>query len=282
MDRGKDRADAIQVRLAQNSAEIEAAQHLRYRVFYEEYAATPDPEMARTRRDFDLFDAFADHLIVSDQALGQGPESIVGTYRLLRQDVARKHGDFYTSSEYDIASLTGSDHKLLELGRSCILAEYRTRPIMQLMWEGITHYVLNHDIDLMFGCASLHGTDIAKHAQSLSYLYHYHLAPEGLRPRALDARHVEMNRSSREAIDARSAFGDLPPLVKGYIRLGAGIGDGAVIDHQFNTTDVCIVLKTSLVTARYRKHYERVTGRPIPSAGPEARVAPLDALRESA
>lgn len=273
-------ADTIKVRLAETAAEIEAAQRLRYRVFYEEYAATPDAEMSRTQRDIDAFDAIADHLIVYDEALGKGSGNIVGTYRLLRQDIASRHGQFYTSDEYDIAPLTGSGETLLELGRSCVLAEYRTRPVMQMMWEGITHYVLDHDIDLMFGCASLHGTDIATHAHALSYLYHYHLAPEPLRPRALGERHVEMNRSSRETVDAKVAFNDLPPLVKGYLRLGAGIGDGAVIDHQFNTTDVCIVLQTGLVTARYRKHYERSTGRPIP--GPSDLAARSPPLRESA
>lgn len=258
----------VRVRLAESAAEIEAAQRLRYRVFYEEYAATPDAEMAQARRDFDAFDAFADHLIVVDEALGEGVDGIVGTYRLLRQDVALKHGNFYTSGEYDIAPLlNGYDGRLLELGRSCVLDAWRTRPVMQLLWKGIAEYVTTHGIDLMFGCASLHGTDVMRHSRALAYLYHYHLAPENLRPRALDGRHIEMNRHECETIDAKLEFSDLPPLVKGYLRLGAGIGDGAVIDHQFNTVDVCIVLQTSLVTNHYRKHYERATGKAIPAPG---------------
>lgn len=260
--------DKIKVRLAQGASEIEAAQHLRYRVFYEEYAATPDAEMAQARRDFDAFDSVADHLIVTDESLGTGVKSIVGTYRLLRQDVALRHGNFYTSSEYDISPLvTGYGGRLLELGRSCVLDGYRTRPVMQLLWKGIAEYVTEHGIDLMFGCASLHGTDVAKHSWALAYLYHHHLAPAELRPRALENRYIEMNLHQKDTIDAKTTFNALPPLFKGYLRLGAGVGDGAVIDHQFNTIDVCIVLQTSLVTNHYRKHYERSTGKAIPAPG---------------
>lgn len=260
--------DRVKVRLAESPSEIEAAQRLRYRVFYEEYAATPDAETAQARRDFDAFDSVADHLIVTDESLGAGVDSIVGTYRLLRQDVALRHGNFYTASEYDIAPLlNGYDGHLLELGRSCVLAEYRTRPVMQLLWKGIADYVTGHGIDLMFGCASLHGTDVSKHSWSLAYLYHYHLAPVELRPRALNGRHIEMDLHKPETIDIKATFSALPPLFKGYLRLGAGIGDGAVIDHQFNTIDVCIVLQTSLVTSHYRKHYERSTGKAIPAPG---------------
>lgn len=259
--------DNIQVRLATNSAEIEAAQALRYKVFYEEYGAKPNEEMKKAKRDMDQYDAIMDHLIVEDMGLPatDGPDRIVGTYRLLRREEAEKHGQFYTSDEYDITPLLENEKDLLELGRSCVLPPYRTRPVLQKLWQGIAHYVADHNIGLMFGCASLHGTDIDALAHQLSYLYHYHLAPDDLCPRALDERFVDMNIIPKDELDAKATFISFPPLIKGYLRLGAHIGNGAVIDHQFNTTDVCIVLPTALVKEKYVKHYERVTKKVIPT-----------------
>lgn len=247
--------DSICVRLAETDQEVEAAQRLRYQVFYEEYSARPDPEMVASRIDFDVYDEYADHLIVID---GSGPkEKIVGTYRLLRREAAQKVGQFYSASEYDLAPILKAGTSLLELGRSCVLAEYRSRPILQLLWQGIADYITEHDIELMFGCASLHSTDIKSISKPLSYLHHYHLAPEQLRPRAIKGRYINMNIIPQEDINARRVFAELPPLIKGYLRAGASIGDGAVIDEQFNTTDVFIVVQTHLLADRYRKHYER-------------------------
>ena len=256
--------EKISVRLAKDRGEVESAQHLRYKVFFEEYGAKPTPETLRERRDFDSFDDVADHLVVVDEAIADPRSRIVGTYRLLRKEAADKHGCFYTSGEYDIAPLLESEAQLLELGRSCVQAEYRTRPIMQLLWQGITDYMLDHDIGLMFGCASLPGTDIGALSKQLAYLYHYHRMPQNLRPRALDGRYVDMNLHAKEDLDARAVFNELPPLIKGYLRVGAGIGEGAVIDEQFNTTDVCIMLDTAKLTERYRRYYSRKVNRPIP------------------
>jgi putative hemolysin len=247
---------SVHVRLAQTPAEIEAAQRLRYKVFYEECAAIPDQEMARTRIDRDDYDQYADHLIVIDHSTG-GDGHIVGTYRLLRRENAERLGRFYSSNEYDLAPILNSGISMLELGRSCVLPEYRTRPILQLLWQGIADYITDHNIELMFGCASLQSTNIKSIARPLSYLHHYHLAPETLRPRALKGRFINMNIIPKEDINPRQAFGDLPPLIKGYLRLGGSVGDGAVVDTQFNTTDVCIVVQTQLMTKRYRSHYER-------------------------
>ncbi len=252
----------ISVRLAQNEKEIKAAQHLRYNVFYEEFGATPTPEMKAIKCDFDSYDDFTDHLIVIDHKLGDDVDAIVGTYRLLRKVQAEKAGRFYTCAEYDISTLLDSGLELLELGRSCVLPLYRTRPVLQKLWEGIAQYLWDYNIDLMFGCASLHGTDPQKFSQELAYLYHYHLATPDLQPRALDAVYTDMNLHPKDEIDAKKAFMALPPLIKGYLRLGAMIGDGAYVDYQFNTTDVCIVLPTDKVTSRYIKHYERKTQRP--------------------
>ena len=251
------RVGSHEVRLAETAAEVEAAQALRYRVFYNEMAAVPSPEMAARGRDFDEFDALCDHLLVIDHALGKGPEKVVGTYRLIRRPAAEKAGRFYSSAEYDISRLVAFPGPVLELGRSCVDAAYRTRGSMQLLWRGIAAYVFHHDIKIMFGCASLPGTDPAALAEPLSYLYHHHLAPPELRPTALPGLHVDMALMPKEQINVKRALVELPPLIKGYLRLGGYVGDGAVIDHQFNTTDVSIVVKTDLITDKYFKHYER-------------------------
>ena len=251
------RNGAMELRLARTAGDIDAAQALRYRVFYEEMAARPTPEMAATRRDADAFDPLCDHLLVIDHTRGEGPEGVVGTYRLIRRAAAARHGGFYSAAEYDIDKLVALPGEILELGRSCVDVGYRTRPTMQLLWRGIAEYVYHYDIALMFGCASLPGIDPGALALPLSYLYHHHLAPPALRPRALEARYVDMRLMPPEAIDAARALVELPPLVKGYLRLGGFVGDGAVVDEQFNTTDICIVVKTDLVTDKYAKHYER-------------------------
>jgi putative hemolysin len=247
----------LQVRLAEGAVDIDAAQALRYRIFYERLGARPLPEMALRRRDVDRFDEGCDHLLVLDHSRGSGADSVVGTYRLIRREVAARLGGFYSAGEYDITPLVTHPGQILELGRSCVEAAYRQRAAMQLLWSGIAAYVYYYNIDLMFGCASLPGTDADALAVALSYLHYYHLAPVSLRPRALAERYVEMRRLAIVAIDPVRALVELPPLVKGYLRLGGFVGDGAVIDEQFNTTDVCILVKTDLVTEKYSRHYER-------------------------
>ena len=249
------------IRLADGDpALIEASQALRYRVFYEEMTAKPSAEMAETKRDFDDFDAVADHLLVVDRDRGDGPESVVGTYRLVRREAAAKHGRFYSVDEYDISAIEERPGEVLELGRSCVDEAYRTRHVMELLWRGIAAYVFHYDIELMFGCASFPGTDPEALALPLSYLYHFHLAPEEKRPVALPERYIDMNRMEKDAIEPRKGLAAVPPLIKGYLRLGGYIGDGAVIDPQFDTTDVCIVVETGMVTDRYYKHYSRKAG----------------------
>ncbi|MGC8469355.1 MAG: GNAT family N-acetyltransferase [Acetobacteraceae bacterium] len=254
---GELRAGNLGVRIAAGAAEIDAVQALRYRIFYGEMGAAADAETAATARDRDRFDALADHLLVIDHDLGAGAEGVVGTYRLIRREAAARLGRFYSADEYDIAPVLHFPGRILELGRSCVDAAYRNRAVMQLLWRGIAAYVFHHRIDLMFGCASLPGTDPDALAPELTYLYEHHLAPPALRPRALPARRVEMLRLDPEAIDPKRALAQLPPLIKGYLRLGGFVGDGAVIDRQFNTTDVAIVVKTDLVTDKYYRHYER-------------------------
>ena len=241
------RKGSLEVRIAQSAAEIDAAQALRYRIFYEEMSATPDEQTRATRRDVDRFDAFCDHLLVVDHKLAgdkEGdafrPEAVVGCYRLLRQEVANQHGGFYTASEFDIQPLlerAGRDMQFLELGRSCVLLPYRNRPTVELLWHGIANYVATRNLDVMFGCASFEGTDPAELALPLSYLYHYHMTPPDWHVRALPDRFVDMNLLPKEEVNQRHAWRMLPPMIKGYLRAGCYIGDGAVIDLQFGTID---------------------------------------------
>jgi L-ornithine Nalpha-acyltransferase len=250
------RSGPLQVRLAESEADIDAAQALRYRVFYEALGARGAVETRRLRRDCDRFDARCDHLLVLDHSHSSGPE-IVGTYRLIRRDTAIGLGGFYSAGEFDISRLVAYPGEILELGRSCVDTAYRHRSAAQLLWSGIAAYVFHYNINLMFGCASLPCTDPDMLAVPLSYLHHYHLAPPSLRARALADRYVEMRRLRLCEFDPVRARAGLPPLVKGYLRLGGFVGEGAVIDCDFNTTDVCIVVKTDLVTEKYSRHYVR-------------------------
>jgi len=248
---------SLEARLACSDADIDAAQALRYRVFYGEMQARPSAEVERRQRDFDRFDAVCDHLLVIDHGRNAPHGVVVGTYRVLRRSRALQNFGFYSADEYDLSHLMVYPGEILELGRSCVDAAYRNRPTMNLLWQTIASYVFHHDIELMFGCASLPGTDPGRLALPLSYLHYYHLAPPALRPQALKERYVDMRLLPEEQVDPRAALAELPPLIKGYIRLGGFVGEGAVIDHQFNTTDVSIVVKTDLVTERYYKHYVR-------------------------
>jgi len=254
---GELRGGHLGVRLASNAAEIDAAQALRYRVFYDEMGAIPSDEAARSKRDTDAFDEVADHLLVVDHQLGDGPDGVVGCYRLIRRSAAARVGRFYSADEYDISKMLAFPGEVLELGRSCVDPGHRGRATMQLLWRGIAAYVALYKIDLMFGCASLPGTDPDQNAEHLTYLTTNHLAPAEICPRALPERYEDMRRIDPTGIDKRRALASLPPLVKGYLRLGGFVGDGAVIDHQFNTTDVAVVVKTELVTEKYMRHYER-------------------------
>ncbi len=254
------KAGSLEVYLARDDADVDAAQALRYRVFYEEMDAEPDAEMSARRRDFDALDGVCDHLLAVDHERGAGGAAVVGTYRLLRRSVAEPFGRFYTADEYDIAKLAAVPGEILELGRSCVDADYRNRATIQLLLRGIAAYVQRYHVNLMFGCASLPGVDPQELALPLAYLHHKHMAAPEVRPRAQPARYVDMNLMAAEAIDERAALAALPPLVKGYLRAGCSIGDGAVIDYQFHTVDVCVVLLTERVNERFRHRYEGGTG----------------------
>lgn len=253
-DLGTLRAGNLEVLIASRSEDIEAAQRLRYQIFFEEMGAIPSPQIAAAKRDFDEFDNYCDHLLVVEYQ-ANGTTRVVGTYRLLRRTAMKKIGRFYTDGEFDIGPIRDYPGEILEVGRSCVDPQFRNRAVMQLLWRGIGAYVARFEVGFMFGCASFSGTDPKVHAAALSYLHHYHLAPETLRPRALPERFVNMDLMPKEAINEKEVFTTLPALIKGYLRLSGYVGLGAVIDPEYNTTDVSIVVKTDLVTEKYAQRY---------------------------
>jgi len=251
------RVGSLEARLARDDAEVAAAQEVRYRVFYEELGARARAE-ALDRRDADRFDPVCDHILVFDRALpGPERERIVGTYRVLQQEGAALAGGFYSEDEFDVPALIGRHprKRFLELGRSCVLPPYRSRRTIEALWQAIWAYVLHHGIDVMAGCASFHGRIPAAHAESLSFLTQNFAAPPEFSVRALPRRHVGMDLMPGEAINPKAAFSRMPPLIKGYLRLGARIGDGCVIDHEFETVDVFVVLPVSEIQQRYISYY---------------------------
>jgi putative hemolysin len=255
------RSGTLEARFAQSADDVRRAQELRYRVFYQEGGATADSHTRAAARDADAFDAICDHLLVIDHApapeTGLAAGSVVGTYRLLRQEIAEQHNGFYSEAEFAIRELTARHKSLrfLELGRSCVLEPYRNKRTLELLWHGIGHYTMQHRPDVMLGCASLDGTDPEALALQLSFLHHFCGSPDRWRAAALPHRAIAMNRIPKESIDQKEALRLLPPLIKGYLRLGACIGDGAVIDHQFGTTDVLIVLPVAEIKTKYVAYF---------------------------
>ncbi len=251
------RAGSLEVKISRDPEAIHAAQKLRYSIFFGEMGGVSQrPQVIAEQRDFDEYDDVCDHLLVIDHDRATPQEKIVGCYRLLRRSVMPKIGRFYTAGEFDISPVEKVGGEIMELGRSCVHANYRNRAVMQLLWRGIGEYMAKYDITLLFGCASFTGTNPEEYAEALSYLYHYHLAPPELRLTALPQHYQRMNLLPKEAIDPKRAFNMVPPLIKGYLRLNGVVGDGAFIDDECHSIDVGIIVKTNLVTDKYAKRYQ--------------------------
>lgn len=250
----------LTVRLARDADDLLAVQKLRWTVFFAERgaAAVTQASEAAALLDRDSYDELCDHLLVIDEA-APAEARVVGTYRLLRESVARANSGFYSAGEYDLSVLLGGPDRpageLLELGRSCVLPAYRTSATIALLWRGISEYIAANRIALMFGCASFHGTDPQAHAPALSWLHHTQLAPPEIRPRVLPGLGTAMNLLPQGSYDERAAMLALPPLIKGYLRTGAQFGEGAFIDHGFNTVDVCVVMPVDRITGRYAARF---------------------------
>lgn len=249
------------LRLAQTPEDVRSAARLRYRVFVEELGGDGALVDHDARLERDRFDPFFDHLILVDDARDPAlGDPVIGVYRLMRRDQAKRAGQFYSEDEYDLSILLESGRPLLELGRSCLHPDYRGGAALMHLWQGLAAYVEEHGIEILFGVASFHGTDIAPLAAPLSLLHHRHLAPPELRVRARPAQYQSMDLMPEADIDRAAAMRQVPALIKGYLRMGGRVGEGAFIDHAFNTTDVCLVMDTRHINEKMRALYTKARG----------------------
>jgi len=247
------------VRLAATPDDLTAAQALRYQVFVAELCGDGPLVDHAAGLERDAFDPYFDHLLLVDRRIDPASHAhVIGAYRVLPSDRRAAAGRFYSETEFDLTPLLASGRKLLELGRSCVHADHRGGTAMFHLWNGLAEYVLDRGIEILFGAASFHGTDIAALAQPLSYLFHTHLAPPEMRVRALPRQ--DMDLIPKDRLDRRAAMAATPALIKAYLRLGGFVGDGAWIDREFNTTDVCLVMDTGTMSARHREFYIRKAG----------------------
>lgn len=248
----------FETRLARDEADLLASQRLRYDVFVEELGGNGADVDHLARLERDRFDPVFDHLILLDHARPASENRVVGVYRLLRGAALPAGGAFYSEGEYDLTALKSSGRQLLELGRSCVHRDYRGGTAMYHLWQALGDYVDAHGIEVLFGVASFHGTDPDAIAPSLAHLHHAHLAPPELRPRAIE--HQRMDLLPPDQINRPEAMRATPALIKAYLRLGGTVGDGAFIDHEFNTVDVCLVMDTAQMSKRHRDIYTKGRG----------------------
>ena len=242
--------------MARNARDLKASQALRYKVFVEEMGANSPTIDHNSKIEADLFDPFFDHLLLIDEHRNQDAfDYVVGVYRLLRSDVAKRNCGFYSQSEFDLSPLVDSGRSLVELGRSCVHPDYRGGLAMLQLWNGLADYVLSHQIEIMFGVASFPGVRMEKLAQPLAYLHHHHLAPVELRVRAQGENFAPMDHVPINECDPRKARALIPPLIQSYLRLGGFVGDGAFIDYGFNTIDVCLVMDTERMSRKHRDRF---------------------------
>ena len=253
---------ALTLRLARDDRDLRAAQRLRYEVFVEELGATGPGVDHAARLERDEFDPHFEHLLLIDNRRDpEGLHDVVGAYRLLPPERVAAAGGYYSEGEFDLSDLRASGRRLLELGRSCVHRDMRGGAAMFLLWNGLAEYVLERGIEVMFGAASFHGTDAATLAKPLSLLYHLYRAPEGLRVVALPEHRLEMNLLPLDQVNRAEAMAGIPALIKAYLRLGGHVSDGAWVDADFNTTDVCLVMDTARMSVRHRDFYIRKKGR---------------------
>ncbi|MEM9788093.1 MAG: GNAT family N-acyltransferase [Pseudomonadota bacterium] len=248
----------FRVDIAQDDADLHQAQRLRYDVFVAELGGDGPEVDHQQRQERDRYDPYATHLLLRD--LSRRPDdNVVGVYRVLTSAGAKAAGQFYCEDEYDLTSLKNGPMRLLELGRSCLHRDYRGGAGLVHLWGALSEYVSANRIDVLFGVASFHGTDVTAKAPQLSLLHHHYRAPERYRVHAIGPTAHPMDIMPANAIDRVAVMRDMPPLIKAYLRLGGTVGAGAFVDHAFNTTDVCLILPTAVVPDRQRQRFEQGT-----------------------
>jgi putative hemolysin len=230
----------LEVFLAQTAQDVLAAQRLRYRVFTEEFGAS----LPKGGVDRDRFDAYCEHLLVRDTVT----QEVVGTYRILSPKRALAAGAWYSENEFVIDRLHHLRDQIVEVGRSCVDADYRTGAVIMLLWSGLAAYLKQSGYRYLMGCASVGMSDGGHSAASLfAKLKKNHLVSE-------DLHVIPKNRLPIEHLNS-SVLADPPPLFKGYLRLGAKVCGEPAWDPEFNTADFVILLDLENVTPRYARHF---------------------------
>ncbi len=238
----KPKKPAFQIEWAQSPSEVKEAQRLRYKVFAEEMGANLAPN--EQGLDVDEFDAYCDHLLIRDQ----DSLKVVGTYRVLPPRKAKEIGRLYSDSEFDLTRLDHLRPKLVELGRSCVHQDYRSGAVIMALWSGLAQYMQKNGYEIMLGCASIPMADGGHFAASLyNSLGNDQMAP------------VEFHAFPRLPLPLDKLNGGLeveaPPLIKGYLKLGAKICSSPAWDPDFNTADLLTMLRLSEINPRYAKHF---------------------------
>ena len=226
-----------------NSKLLKSAQTLRYISFFD------GKKICKKKIDIDIYDKFSEHLVVTDKL--KSKNKVIGTYRLLTKDMMPSNFDFYTSSEFDISKLKKFTSNILEVGRSCVDKSYRNGRIIKLLWRGLAREIVVRNIEIVIGCASFPTTDQNQIVEELSYLKHYHSPPKDFDTLPVDSKALQFQILSKKKLNSKRIFKRLPPLIKAYIRTGAWFGSGAVVDKEFKTIDVCVVLKTLNIRNKY-------------------------------
>ncbi len=233
---------SLHVALARDEAEIQEAQRLRYKVFGEELGARLSCRIPG--HDTDHFDPYCDHLIVRDQQTGK----VVGTYRILPPDAARRIGGYYSEGEFYLNRLHHLRDRIVEIGRSCIHPDYRNGAVIALLWSGLAEYMVTRGHDYLIGCASIGMGDGGHNASNIySQLTGEHMAP-------LEYRVFPRHRLPFEHL-ANGQPATIPPLIKGYLRAGAWVCGDPAWDPDFNTADLLLLLPMSKINPRYVRHF---------------------------
>ena len=249
------RMGPLELRLARDDADIAAAQRLRHAVFVMEGGAVPAAPTA-DGRERDRFDAACDHLVVAHG------DDIVGTYRLMLGERAERTGH-YSAGEFDVAALVARHpaRRFVELGRSCVHPDWRESRAIRLLWQGAWGYALRSGADVMFGCASFPGTDPASHARALAYLAaHAVVPPEWDVAPATGTTAITLEPGTAPP-DRAGGLRLLPPLLKGYVRLGGRVASRMVVDPHFGCIDAMIVLPREWIAPRYIRHFGEEANR---------------------
>ncbi len=231
----------LSVSLARSREEVKEAQRLRHRVFVEEMG------LHRARAgdlERDRFDPFCIHLIVRNGATGE----VVGTYRILTPERAAALGSFMAESEFDLSCLTPLRAQMVEVGRACIDADYRSGSIIMLLWSGLAAFTQSRGLSYLFGCATVGWGEQESDPQAM----YKTLAPRYLAP--AEYRVLPRTRPPRRG---GASSGSIPPLLKGYLRAGAWICGAPGWDPELETVDLPVLLPLQRVDSRYARHFLR-------------------------